>query len=364
MSAPIRTDDLSKYAPRWLREGTVKPRDPTGLPPAPRLSPEDVDTDEPPWRGPSPFDGDVRQWRSPSTHDQAYEQTYEPGYEPEYEQEYEQTYESQTGTTMPIYVSNRVHISLAGKLFGTTAAFSCAVIAMGALGLLLFPNASRDTVQTQNKSKVSTAESRTASSTQPEAVPPGKSTSRVSDLWPDPASAPSASTVNKAAPTTEAAPASQFANAVYVVANADQSTLPASRSQPQQQLDPPPASPPQVQPAAAPLAAAQRVASLAPQPALNVGGPGADEIDRMVKRGEAFLAQGDVTAARVLLERAAEARDPRAALALGSTYDPNVLKKMGTVGFKPDPEQAHMWYTRAAEYGSGEASQRLTALAH
>jgi TPR repeat protein len=88
-----------------------------------------------------------------------------------------------------------------------------------------------------------------------------------------------------------------------------------------------------------------------------------DEIDRMVSRGEAFLAQGDVSAARVVLVRAAEARDPRAALALGSTYDPTVLQRMGAVGIKPDPEKAHFWYERAAEFGSGEAGKRLTALA-
>jgi TPR repeat protein len=89
----------------------------------------------------------------------------------------------------------------------------------------------------------------------------------------------------------------------------------------------------------------------------------ADEIDRMVRQGEAFLKQGDVSAARVVLVRAAEAHDPRAALALGSTYDPTVLQRMGAVGIKPDAEKAHFWYERAAEFGSGEANKRLTALA-
>jgi TPR repeat protein len=36
---------------------------------------------------------------------------------------------------------------------------------------------------------------------------------------------------------------------------------------------------------------------------------------------------------------------------------------MGAVGIKPDPEKAHFWYERAAEFGSGEAGKRLTALA-
>jgi hypothetical protein len=102
---------------------------------------------------------------------------------------------------------------------------------------------------------------------------------------------------------------------------------------------------------------------LAPQKAQVDRKFSADEIDRMVSRGESFLAQGDVSAARVVLVRAAEAHDPRAALALGSTYDPMVLQRMGAVGIRPDPEKAHFWYERAAEFGSGEAGKRLTALA-
>jgi hypothetical protein len=36
---------------------------------------------------------------------------------------------------------------------------------------------------------------------------------------------------------------------------------------------------------------------------------------------------------------------------------------MGTVGIRPEPSQAQTWYERASEYGSGEASRRLTELA-
>jgi uncharacterized caspase-like protein len=87
-----------------------------------------------------------------------------------------------------------------------------------------------------------------------------------------------------------------------------------------------------------------------------------DEPDRLVRRGEDFLAKGDVSAARIVLGRAAEAHDARAALTLGSTYDPIVLRRMGVVGVVPDPEKAREWYQKAAEFGSAEASQRLTAL--
>jgi hypothetical protein len=88
----------------------------------------------------------------------------------------------------------------------------------------------------------------------------------------------------------------------------------------------------------------------------------AGEVERLVARGEAYLAQGDIAAARLILGRAAEARDPRAALALAATYDPAVLKQLRVVGFRPDIAQARTWYEKAAGYGSAEASRRLAAL--
>jgi hypothetical protein len=88
----------------------------------------------------------------------------------------------------------------------------------------------------------------------------------------------------------------------------------------------------------------------------------AGEVERLVVRGEAYLAQGDIAAARLILGRAAEARDPRAAFSLAATYDPAVLKQLHVVGFKPDVAQARAWYEKAAGYGSTEASRRLAAL--
>jgi len=65
-----------------------------------------------------------------------------------------------------------------------------------------------------------------------------------------------------------------------------------------------------------------------------------------------------------VFRRAAEARDPRAALALGATYDPILLARMGARGITPDVAMAREWYTRAREYGSFEAAGRLQALAN
>ena len=86
------------------------------------------------------------------------------------------------------------------------------------------------------------------------------------------------------------------------------------------------------------------------------------EVDRLVNRGEDYLAQGDIAAARLILGRAAEARDARAAFSLAATYDPAVLRQLHVVGFRLDVAQARAWYEKALEYGSAEASRRLAAL--
>jgi TPR repeat protein len=87
-----------------------------------------------------------------------------------------------------------------------------------------------------------------------------------------------------------------------------------------------------------------------------------EEIAKLINAAKSFLAQGDIANARRYLEHAG-AQDATAALMLGGTYDPNVLRKMGVVGLAPDLEKARAWYTRAAELGSREASQKLAALA-
>ena len=87
-----------------------------------------------------------------------------------------------------------------------------------------------------------------------------------------------------------------------------------------------------------------------------------DEVVRLVRRGEDFLAHGDIAAARLILGRAAEAHDAEAALSLAETYDPELLRRLHVMGFKPDIGQARTWYEKAAQYGSAEASRRLAAL--
>jgi hypothetical protein len=93
--------------------------------------------------------------------------------------------------------------------------------------------------------------------------------------------------------------------------------------------------------------------------------PGIDreDIATLLARGRTYLANGDVSAARLAFRRAAENGDAQAALALGGTFDPLVLKSLGAIGVAADPIQARGWYLRAAELGSRDAPQRLEQLA-
>jgi hypothetical protein len=104
----------------------------------------------------------------------------------------------------------------------------------------------------------------------------------------------------------------------------------------------------------------------APLPAPSVAKPAValdeNEINTLIRRGKNLLNDGDFAAARVLFERAANAGSAEAALALGSTYDPNVIKRLGAIMVKPDIENARKWYQLAAARGSAAATLQLANL--
>jgi hypothetical protein len=88
-----------------------------------------------------------------------------------------------------------------------------------------------------------------------------------------------------------------------------------------------------------------------------------EQLDSLVSRSEKLISEGDVAAARILLQRAAEARDSRAAFALGSTYDPIMLTILEVHGVAADISLARRWYDKARALGSAEAQRRLDILA-
>jgi hypothetical protein len=89
-----------------------------------------------------------------------------------------------------------------------------------------------------------------------------------------------------------------------------------------------------------------------------------EEIKLLTRQGEQLAATGDLVTARILFQRAAEVGDATAAMALGATYDPNVLAKLGVAGMAADVEKARSWYRKAQSQGSAEATRRLRALAN
>lgn len=83
----------------------------------------------------------------------------------------------------------------------------------------------------------------------------------------------------------------------------------------------------------------------------------------MIKSGAELMANGDIAAARMMFQRAAEAGEAVAAYALAETYDPLVLKKLRTRGaIAPDIARAQHWYEKARELGSTAAAERIATL--
>ncbi len=91
---------------------------------------------------------------------------------------------------------------------------------------------------------------------------------------------------------------------------------------------------------------------------------GQAEIDLLVKQGQQFVAAGDFVTARLVFQRAAEAGNAVAALALGASYDPGVLSSLGVRGVDADVTKAMAWYQKAKEFGEPEATRRLDVLAN
>jgi type II secretory pathway predicted ATPase ExeA len=75
-----------------------------------------------------------------------------------------------------------------------------------------------------------------------------------------------------------------------------------------------------------------------------------DLMAALIKRGNESLDLGDVAAARLLFQRAAEAGNAAAATALGKTYDPR------------EPRKAAEWYAKAVSLGDSEAAGLLKRL--
>lgn len=83
---------------------------------------------------------------------------------------------------------------------------------------------------------------------------------------------------------------------------------------------------------------------------------------RLIPRARALLDQGDIGAARIVLELAAEKDVPQASFMLAETYDPAVLSALGTYGTRSEVARARELYAKAQKGGIRGAQERLDAL--
>ena len=83
---------------------------------------------------------------------------------------------------------------------------------------------------------------------------------------------------------------------------------------------------------------------------------------RAMKKGDEELEAGNVSAARLLYEFAADAGLAQAAMALAATFDADELAKLSVQGVAPDRKEARRWYERARQLGAADAAQRITRL--
>jgi hypothetical protein len=88
----------------------------------------------------------------------------------------------------------------------------------------------------------------------------------------------------------------------------------------------------------------------------------AETLALLLKRAEILLQQGEVSAARLLLRRAAP-HSAQAALELAMTFDQVLLTQWGVVGVEPDEAEARRWYELATNLGSAEAASHRRRLA-
>jgi hypothetical protein len=85
--------------------------------------------------------------------------------------------------------------------------------------------------------------------------------------------------------------------------------------------------------------------------------------ERLLAVGERHLEQGNIAAARMFFQRAADVGLAAGALRMAATYDPAELARLDVVAMSPDRNEARKWYERARALGAPEAEERLARLA-
>ena len=89
---------------------------------------------------------------------------------------------------------------------------------------------------------------------------------------------------------------------------------------------------------------------------------GDPEVARLLARASALLVQGDISAARIVLEHAVGRSSAQASFMLAETYDPLVLSTWKTYGTLGDVTKARELYAKALAGGIKQARDRSVAL--
>ena len=113
-------------------------------------------------------------------------------------------------------------------------------------------------------------------------------------------------------------------------------------------------------PASPPPAAESKPA--AAQPAPTTPTVSAQELAQLIARGDELIGTGDIAAARLFYERAAEGGSALAMTAVGQTYDPIYLEQLRVRGVRGDAKRAADWYRKATAAGDPQAEVRLKRL--
>ena len=88
----------------------------------------------------------------------------------------------------------------------------------------------------------------------------------------------------------------------------------------------------------------------------------AAETAALLARGDSLFSTGDLAAARLFYEHAADAGEAQAAVRLGETFDPIFLDHAHLRGVPGNVETALSWYRRARDLGAAEAEILLNSL--
>jgi hypothetical protein len=104
------------------------------------------------------------------------------------------------------------------------------------------------------------------------------------------------------------------------------------------------------------------VKTAATEPPKAVEAQGNAEAAKLIARARALLGQGNIGAARIVLERASDSGNAKASFMLAETYDPVILSAWGTYGTRGEVVKAREHYAKAHAGGIQEAKGRLDAL--